>query len=195
MEVNPSLPVRTLPEFIAYAKANPGKINMASGGNGTSQHVAGELFKMMTGIDMLHVPYRGAPLALTDLIGGQVQVMFDPMPSSIEHIRTGKLRALAVTTAARSDALPEVPTVGDFVPGFEASFWAGVGAPRNTPAEIINRLNKEINAGLLDAKITARLRDLSGTVLAGSPAEFGKLIADETEKWGKVIRAANIKPE
>jgi tripartite-type tricarboxylate transporter receptor subunit TctC len=196
MEVNPSLPVRTVPEFIAYAKANPGKINMASGGNGTSQHVAGELFKMMTGIDMLlHVPYRDAPLALTDLIGGQVQVMFDPMPSSIEHIRTGKLRALAVTTAARSDALPEVPTVGDFVPGFEASFWAGVGAPRNTPAEIIDKLNKEINAGLLDAKITARLRDLSGTVLAGSPADFGKLINDETEKWAKVIRAANIKPE
>ena len=160
-----------------------------------SHHVAGELFKMMAGVDMVHVPYRGAAPALTDLLGRQVQVMFDLMPSSIEHIKAGKLRALAVTTATRSEALPDIPTVGDFVPGYEASAWLGIGAPKNTPAEIIDKLNKEINAGLADPKIKARLADLGGTVLAGSPADFGKLIADETEKWGKVIRAANIKPE
>ena len=195
MEVNPSLPPKSASEFIAYAKANPGKVNYASGGNGTAQHLAGELFKTMTGVDMVHVPYRGDAPALTDLIGGQVQVMFGNMPSSIEHIRAGKLRPLAVTTAARSEALPDLPPVGDFVPGYEASTWQGLGAPGNTPAEIVDKLNKEINAALSDPKIKARLADLGGTVLSGSPADFGKLIADETEKWGKVIRAANIKPE
>ena len=187
MVVHPSVPAKTVPEFIAYAKANPGKINMASAGNGTAPHVSGELFKMMTGVDMVHVPYRGAAPALTDLLGGQVQVMFGTMPASIEHIRAGKLRALAVTTATRSEALPDIPTVGEFVPGYEASAWFGVGAPKNTPAEIVDRLNKEINAGLADPKMKARLAELGGTVLAGSPADFGKLIADETEKWGKVI--------
>ena len=195
MEVNPSVPAKTVPEFVAYAKANSGKLNMASNGNGTTSHLAGELFKMMTGINMLHVPYRGAAPALTDLIGGQVQVMFDVMASSIEHIRAGKLRALAVTTATRSEALPDVPNVGEFLPGFEASAWQGVGVPKNTPTEIVDKLNKEINAGLADPKLRARLADLGGTVIGGSPADFGKLIADETEKWGKVIRAANIKPE
>ena len=194
MEVNPSVPAKTVPEFIAYAKANPGKINMASAGIGTPPHVAGELFKMMTGIDMVHVPYRGAAPALTDLLGGQVQVMFGSVPASIEHIRAGKLRALAVTTATRSEALPDIPTVGDFVPGYEASAWYGIGAPRNTPAEIVDKLNKEINAGLADPKIKARLADLGGTVLAGSPADFGKLIADETEKWGKVVKFAGAGP-
>jgi tripartite-type tricarboxylate transporter receptor subunit TctC len=194
MEVNPSLPPKSVPELIAYAKANPGKVNYASGGNGTAQHLAGELFKIMTGVDMVHVPYRGDAPALTDLIGGQVQVMFGNMPSSIEHIRAGKLRPLAVTTAARSEALPDLPPVGDFVPGYEASTWQGLGAPGNTSAEIVDRLNKEINAALSDPKIKARLADLGGTVLSGSPADFGRLIADETEKWGKVIRAANIKP-
>jgi tripartite-type tricarboxylate transporter receptor subunit TctC len=189
MEVNPSLPPKSVPEFIAYAKANPGKVNYASGGNGTAQHLAGELFKIMTGVDMVHVPYRGDAPALTDLIGGQVQVMFGNMPSSIEHIRAGKLRPLAVTTAARSEALPDLPPVG-----YEASTWQGLGAPGNTPAEIVDKLNKEINAALSDPKIKARLADLGGTVLSGSPADFGRLIADETEKWGKVIRAANIKP-
>jgi tripartite-type tricarboxylate transporter receptor subunit TctC len=194
MEVNPSLPPKSVPEFIAYAKANPGKVNYASGGNGTAQHLAGELFKIMTGVDMVHVPYRGDAPALTDLIGGQVQVMFGNMPSSIEHIRAGKVRPLAVTTAARSEALPDLPPVGDFVPGYEASTWQGLGAPGNTPAEIVDKLNKEINAALSDPKIKARLADLGGTVLSGSPADFGRLIADETEKWGKVIRAAYIKP-
>jgi tripartite-type tricarboxylate transporter receptor subunit TctC len=194
MEVNPSLPPKSVPEFIAYAKANPGKVNYASGGNGTAQHLAGELFKIMTGVDMVHVPYRGDAPALTDLIGGQVQVMFGNMPSSIEHIRAGKLRPLAVTTATRSEALPDLPPVGDFVPGYEASTWQGLGAPGNTPAEIVDKLNKEINAALSDSKIKARLADLGGTVLSGSPADFGRLIAGETEKWGKVIRAANIKP-
>jgi tripartite-type tricarboxylate transporter receptor subunit TctC len=194
MEVNPSLPPKSVPEFIAYAKANPGKVNYASGGNGTAQHLAGELFKIMTGVDMVHVPYRGDAPALTDLIGGQVQVMFGNMPSSIEHIRAGKLRPLAVTAAARSEALPNLPPVGDFVSGYEATTWQGLGAPRNTPAEIVDKLNKEINAALSDPKIKARLADLGGTVLSGSPADFGRLIADETEKWGKVIRAANIKP-
>jgi tripartite-type tricarboxylate transporter receptor subunit TctC len=194
MEVNPSLPPKSVPEFIAYAKANPGKVNYASGGNGTAQHLTGELFKMMTGVDMVHVPYRGAAPALTDLIGGQVQVMFGDMPSSIEHIRAGTLRPLAVTTTARSEALPDLPPVGDFVPGYEASTWYGLGAPANTPAEIVDKLHKEINAALSDPKIKARLADLGGTVLSGSPADFGRLIADETEKWGKVIHAANIKP-
>jgi tripartite-type tricarboxylate transporter receptor subunit TctC len=194
MEVNPSLPPKSVPEFIAYAKANPGKVNYASGGNGTAQHLAGELFKIITGVDMVHVPYRGDAPALTDLIGGQVQVMFGNMPSSIEHIRAGKLRPLAVTTAARSEALPDLPPVGDFVPGYEASTWQGLGAPGNTPAEIVDKLNKEINAALSDPKIKAKLADLGGSVLSGSPADFGRLITDETEKWGKVIRAANIKP-
>ena len=195
MEVNPSLPSKSVSEFLAYAKANPGKVNYASGGNGTAQHLSGELFKMMTGVVMVHVPYRGDVPALTDLIGGQVQVMFGSIPPSVEHIRAGKLRALAVTTATRAEALPDIPTVSDFVPGYEASAWYGIGAPRNTPAEIVDKLNKEINAALSDPKIKARLADLGGSVLSGSPADFGKLIADETEKWGKVIRAANIKPE
>ena len=195
MVVNPSVPAKTVPEFIAYAKTNPGKLNMSSGGNGTSQHVAGELFKMMTGVDLVHVPYRGAAPALTDLLGGQAQVMFPGMPGSIEYIRAGQLRALAVTTETRSEALPAIPTVSDFVPGYESSQWFGVGAPKNTPIEIIDKLNKEINAGLADSKIKARLADLGGTLLAGSPADFGKLIADETEKWGKVVKFAGLKPE
>jgi tripartite-type tricarboxylate transporter receptor subunit TctC len=187
MEVNPSVPAKTVPEFIAYAKANPGKLNMASAGNGTPQHVSGELFKMMAGINMTHVPYRGSAPALTDLLGGHVQVMFDNMTSSLEYIRAGKLRPLAVTTATRSVALPDIPTVGDFVPGFEASAQFGLGAPRNTPVDVIEKLNKEINAGLADPKIKARLADFGGTVLALSPADFGKLIADETEKWGREV--------
>jgi tripartite-type tricarboxylate transporter receptor subunit TctC len=195
MAVNPSVPAKTVPEFIAYARANPGKINMASAGSGTPQHVAGELFKMMAGVNMLHVPYRGAAPALTDLLGGQVQVMFDNLSSSIEHIRTGKLRALAVTTAVRLEALPDVPTVGDFLPGFEASGLYGLGAPKATPAPIIERLNQEINAGLADPKVKARLADLGGAMLSGSPADFGKLIAEETEKWAKVVKFAGIKPE
>jgi tripartite-type tricarboxylate transporter receptor subunit TctC len=195
MVVHPSVPAKTVPAFIAYAKANPGKINMASGGNGTSEHVSGELFKMMTGINMPHVPYRSGGLAVTDLLGGQVQVIFSNMLTSIEHVRSGKLRGLAVTTATRSEALQDTPTIGEFVPGYEASNWWGVAAPRNTPAEIIDRLNEEINAALADQKMRARLADLGGAPLPGSPAAFGKLIADETEKWGKVIRAANIKPE
>jgi tripartite-type tricarboxylate transporter receptor subunit TctC len=195
MEVNPSFPAKTVPEFIAYAKVNPGKINMSSAGNGTSQHLSGELFKMMTGVDLVHVPYRGAPQALTDLLGGQVQVSFDPVLASIEHIKSGKLRALAVTTATRSEVLPDVPTVGEFVPGYEASGWNGVCAPKNTPIDIIEKLNKEINAGLADPKMKAKLAALGGTTLPGSSSDFGKLIAEETEKWGKVIRAANIKPD
>jgi tripartite-type tricarboxylate transporter receptor subunit TctC len=195
MVVNPTLPAKSVPEFIAYAKANPGKLNMASGGNGVPSHVAGELFKMMAGINMVHVPYRGAAPALTDLLAGQVQVLFDAMPSSIEYIRAGKLRPLAVTTATRSDVLPDIPTVGDFLPSFEASTWFGVGAPKNTSAEIVDKLNKEINSALLDPTIIARIADLGGTVLPGSPSDFGKLIADETEKWAKVIRAANIKAD
>jgi tripartite-type tricarboxylate transporter receptor subunit TctC len=195
MEVHPSVPANTVPEFIAYAKANPAKIAMASAGNGTIQHVTGELFKMMSGIDLLHVPYRGAPPALTDLIGGRVQVMFDVLPSSIEYIRASKLRALAVTTAARSEMLPEIPTVGEFVPGFEASGWIGVGTPKNTPTEIVDKLNKEINVALADPKIRARISDLGSAVFASSPAEFTNFIAAETEKWGKVIQAANIKAD
>jgi tripartite-type tricarboxylate transporter receptor subunit TctC len=195
MAVGPSFPAKTVSEFIAYAKGNPGKVNIASGGNGTAGHLSGELFKMMAGVNMVHVPYRGEAPALTDLLGGQVQVMFATIPASIEYIKAGKLRSLAVTTATRLDALPNVPTVGDFLPGYEASAWQGVGAPKNTPAEIIAKLNNEINSGLADPKLKVRLADLGGTVIAGSPADFGKLIAEETEKWGKVIRAANIKPE
>jgi tripartite-type tricarboxylate transporter receptor subunit TctC len=195
MEVNPSLPPKSVSEFIAYAKANPGKVNYASGGNGTAQHLSGELFKMMTGVVMVHVPYRGDAPALTDLIGGQVQVMFGSIPPSVEHIRAGKLRALAVTTATRSEALPDIPTVSDFVPGYEASAWYGIGAPRNAPAEVVDKLNKEINAALADTKMNARLADLGGTVLPGSPAEFGKLIADETEKWAKVVKFSGAKAE
>ena len=194
MEVNPSVPVKTVLEFIAYAKANPDKINMASSGIGGGHHLAGELFKMMTGVQMVHVPYRGAAPALTDLMAGQVQVMFDNMVSSIEFIRSGKLRALAVTAATRSVVLPDIPTVGDFVSGYEASGHQGIGAPRNTPIDIIDKLNKEINAGLVDPKLKARLADLGGTVLVGSPADYAKLIASEVEKWGKVVRAGNIKP-
>ena len=195
LEVNPSVPAKTVPEFIAYAKANPGKISMASAGIGSGPHVAGELFKMMAAVNTVHVPYRGQGPALTDLLAGQVQVMFGTMPSSIDYIRDGKLRALAVTGATRSEELPDIPTVGEFVPGYESSTFYGVGAPQNTPAEIIDKLNKQINAGLADPKIKARLASLGGTALAGSPAEFGKHIAAETEKWAKVIRAANIKPE
>jgi tripartite-type tricarboxylate transporter receptor subunit TctC len=195
MAVHPSVPTKTVPEFVAYAKANPGKINMASSGNGTGPHMVGELFKMMAGVNMVHVPYRGGGPALTDLLGGQVQVMFIALPASIESIKAGKVRALAVTTATRSEVLPDVPSVGDFVPGYEASVWFGVGAPKSTPAEIVAKLNKEINASLTDPKIKARFADLGSTVLAGSPADFGKLIADETEKWGKVVKFAGIKAE
>jgi len=191
--VNPLFPVRTIPEFIAYAKANPGKINMASSGIGSGPHMMGELFKMMAGIDLLHVPYRGAGAALTDLIAGQVQVMFSS--SSIGHIRDGKLRALAVTTATRSELLPDIPAMGEFVPGYEASGFFGLGAPKHTGAEIINSLNREINAALADPRIKDRLTDQGGTVLPGSPADFGKLIADETEKWAKVINFAGLKAE
>jgi tripartite-type tricarboxylate transporter receptor subunit TctC len=195
MVVNPSVPANTVPEFIAYAKANSGKINMASVGIGSGPHIAGELFKMMVGVNMVHVPYRGGGPALTDLLGGQVQVMFPGTVASIEYIRAGRLRVLAVTTATRSEALPGIPTMGEFVPGYEASQWFGIGAPKNTPADIVDKLNTEINAGLADPKIKARLADLGGEALALSPADFAKLIADDTEKWGKVIRAANIKAE
>jgi len=195
MVINPSFPTKTVPEFIAYAKANPGKINMASGGNGSPQHIAGEQFKMMAGVNLTHVPYRGNAPALTDLIGGQVQIMFDTTPASIEHIRAGQIRPLAVTTAIRSEVLPDLPTMGDFVPGYEASSWYGVGAPKNTPAAIIDALNKEINAGLADPKMKAKFANFDGIALAGSPADFGKLMADETEKLGKVIRAAQLKVE
>jgi tripartite-type tricarboxylate transporter receptor subunit TctC len=195
MVVNPSVPAKTIPEFIAYAKANPGKINMASPGTGTGPHIAGELFKMMAGVDMVHMPYRGAGPALTDLLGGQVQITFASMPSSVGYVRTGKLRALANTAATRSEALPDVPTVSEFVPGYEASGWFGIGAPKNTPTEIVDKLNNEINAALADPNMKARLADLGGTALALSPADFGKLITDDTEKWGKVIRDANIKAE
>jgi tripartite-type tricarboxylate transporter receptor subunit TctC len=195
MEVHPSVPVKTVAEFIAYAKGRPGKINMGSGGIGTTLHVSGELFKMMTGVDMLHVPYRGAGPMLTDLLGGQLQVGFDPMPSSIGYVKAGQLRPLAVTTATRSEALPEFPTVGDFVPGYEASTWYGVGAPKNTPAEIIEKLNKEINAGLADPKLKARLTDLGGMMLTGSAAEFRAFIVEETEKWAKVVKFSGAKAE
>jgi tripartite-type tricarboxylate transporter receptor subunit TctC len=195
MVVHPSVPAKTVPEFIAYAKANLGKINMGSGGIGGPSHVAGELFKMMAGVDLVHVPYRGVAPALTDLLAGQVQVIFSTMTGSIEYIRAGTLRALAVTTAMRAEALPDIPTVGEFVPGYEASAWYGLGAPKNTPAEIVAKLNNEINAGLADPKLRARLADLGGTVLAGSPADFSKLMAEETDKWAKVIKSAGIKPE
>jgi tripartite-type tricarboxylate transporter receptor subunit TctC len=195
MEVHPSLPVTTVPEFIAYAKANPGKVNFGSAGSGTSGHISCELFKMMTDVNMVHVPYRGSAPMLTDLLGGQVQVTIDNVAGSIDHIRTGRLRALAVTTATRWEGLPDTPTVGDFLPGFEASGWYGIGTPSKTPAEIVERLNIETNSALADPKIKARLSDLGFTVLAGSSSDFGRLVAEETEKWGKVIRAANIKPE
>jgi tripartite-type tricarboxylate transporter receptor subunit TctC len=191
--VNPTVPAKTVPEFISYAKTNPGKINMGSGGIGNVSHVAGELFKMATGIDMVHVPYRGSPLP--DLLGGQVQVVFSPIPASIEYIRTGKLRALAVTTATRSEALPDIPIVSEFVPGYEAILWDGIGSPSNTPPDIIAILNKQVNAALADPMFKRRLVDLGMEPFANTPAEFGKFIADDTEKWGKVIRAANIKPD
>jgi tripartite-type tricarboxylate transporter receptor subunit TctC len=193
--VHPSVPAKTIPEFIAYAKANPGKLSMASAGTGTVPHVAGELFKIMAGIDMAHVPYRGGGQVMTDLIAGQVQVSFIGLTVAIEHIRSGKVRALAVTTATRSDVLPDIPTVGDFVPGYEASGWSGIGSPKNTPSQIVDKLNKEINAGLADPNMKARLADLGGTVLAGSPADFGKLIAEETDKWGEVVKFTGIKAE
>jgi tripartite-type tricarboxylate transporter receptor subunit TctC len=195
MVVNPSVPANTVPEFIAYAKANPGKVNMASAGNGTTGHVFGELFKFMTGVNMVHVPYRGGAPAITDLLGGQVQVYFGPIPESIGHIRAGRLRPLAVTSAMRLEVLRDIPAVAEFVPGYEASGWHGIGAPANTPREIVEKLNQEINAALADPKIKARLADIGGTVLAGSNADFGKLIADETEKWGKVVKFAGLKPE
>jgi len=193
MAVNPTMPVQTVPEFIAFAKSRPGQINFASPGNGSVIHLGGELFKMMTGVNMVHVPYRGNAPALTDLIAGQVQLMFADMPSSIEHVRAGKLRALAVTTSTRSEFLPEVPTVNEFLPGFEATNWYGVAAPKNTPTEIIGKLNKEINAALADPKVKARLAGLGTAALAGSPADFGKFIAAEAEKWSKVIRIAGVK--
>jgi tripartite-type tricarboxylate transporter receptor subunit TctC len=195
MAVNPTIAAKTIPELIAYAKANPGKLSMASTGTGSGAHVAGELFKMMTGVNLVHVPYRGGGPGLTDLLGGQVQLMFVSTVSSIEYIKTGRLRGLAVTTATRSDELPDIPTVSEFVPGYEASSWFGVGAPKGTPVEIIDMLNKETNAALGDPKMKARLADLGGTPLVGSPADFGKFIADETERWAKVIKFANIKPE
>ena len=192
MEVNPSVPAKTVAEFIAYAKANPGKINWASSGNGTSVHLSGELFKIMAGVQLTHVPYRGSAPALTDMISGTVDVMFDNMPPSLPHIRAGKLRALAVTTSMRSDALPDVPTVAETVPGYEASAFYGVGVPKGTPPEIIDKLNKEINAGLADPKIKARLAELGGMLIPGSPADFGKLVADETDKWAKVIKTGGV---
>jgi tripartite-type tricarboxylate transporter receptor subunit TctC len=195
MVVNPAFPAKTIPDFIAHAKANPGKISLASAGIGTPNHVAGELFKMMAGLDLVHVPYRGGGPAIADLLGGQVDVTFAVVTTAIEYIRTGKLRALAVTSATRQEALPDIPTVADFLPGYEASGWFGLFAPRNTPAEIIDKLNKEINAALADPKVKARLADLGGTVVLGSPADFGKLVVDDKEKWAKVIRAAGIKAE
>ncbi len=195
MVVPPSVPAKTVPEFIAYAKANPGKVSMASAGTGTPPHLLGALFKVMAGIDMVHVPYRGSGPALIDLLAGQAQVGFEPMPASIEYIRAGKLRALAVTTATRSEALPDIPTMAEFLPDYEGSGWFGIGAPKNTPYEIIDKLNKEINAGLADPKLKAQLADLGGIILGGSPGNFRTLIAEETEKWAKVIHAANIKAE
>jgi len=194
MQVNPSLPTRTFPEFIAYAKANPGKINMASSGNGTLPHICGELLKMMTGINMTHVPYRGGAPAMVDLMSGQVQVGFSVVTETLQYLKAGKLRALAVTAAARSDVLPNIPTISEFVPGYEASAWVGIGAPKNTPTEIIEKLNADINAGLADPKLKARFADLGATMFIGSPADFGKFITDETEKWAKVVKFAGIKP-
>jgi len=193
--VNPSVPAKSVPEFIAYSKANPGQVNIASAGIGTGTHMAGELFQMMTGVKLVHVPYRGGAPAFTDLLGGQVQVYFPVAPAAIDYIRAGKLRALAITSATRLESLPDIPTVAEFLPGYEASNWYGLGAPKNTPAEIVEKLNKEINAGLADPKIKARLADLGSAPLSMMPSEFGKLIAEETEKWAKVIRANNIKPE
>ncbi len=194
MEINLAVPVRSVPEFVAYAKANPGKINMASTGNGTSTHLSGELFKAMTGVNMVHVPYRGNAPALTDMLAGQVQVLFDSISTSVEHVRAGRLRGLAVTTAARSPALPDLPTVGEFVPDFEASAFFGISAPKNTPTDIVEMLNREVNAGLADSKLKARFTELGSIILPGTSVDFGKVIADETEKWRNVIRAANIKP-
>jgi tripartite-type tricarboxylate transporter receptor subunit TctC len=195
MDVNPSVPVKTVPEFIAYAKANPGKLNMASGGNGNPTHVAGELFKLMTGVNMLHVPYRGGTPAVSDLLGGQVQVCFTSIIASIEYIRAGQLRALAVTTSSRSKGLPEVPSLSEFLPGYEATDWKGMFAPKDTPREIIDKLNKEINAGLADPKLRARFAELSSPVMPGSPADFGHFIVEETKKWGKVVKFAGIKAD
>ena len=193
--LNPSVPAKTVPEFIAYAKSNPGKVNMASAGNGSAPHMAGELYKMMAGVNLVHIPYRGQGPALTDLLGGQVQVLFATAPGTTEYIATGKLRALAVTTAARAEVLPELPPIGDFVPGYETSQWYGLCAPKNTPAEIVDKLNKEINAAIADSGMKARFAAIGGEPLPGSPADFGRLIAEETEKWAKVVRAAGIKPE
>jgi tripartite-type tricarboxylate transporter receptor subunit TctC len=195
VDVNPSLPIKSIPELIAYAKTNPGKLNMASSGNGSTIHMSGELFKMMTGINMVHVPYRGGAPALTDLIAGQVHVMFDNIPTSAEHVRSGRLRGLAVTGTARSHVLPELPTVADFLPGYEASAWYGLGAPRNTPAAVIDRLNDAVNAILADPTSQGRFAELGASLLPGSPADFGKLLADETEKWGKVVKFAGAKPD
>lgn len=193
--VHPSVPAKTIPEFIAYAKANPGKVNMASAGSGSAPHMAGELFKMMTGVEMVHVPYRGQGPAMTDLIGGQVQILFAAAPGTADYVKTGKLRALAVTTTARMQDLPEVPSVGDSVAGYEASQWYGFAAPKNTPAEIVDKLNKEINVAMADPGMKAKLAAIGGETMPGSPADFGKLIVEETEKWGKVVRTAGIKPE
>jgi tripartite-type tricarboxylate transporter receptor subunit TctC len=195
MEVNPSVPAKTVPEFIAYAKANPGKLNMASGGNGNISHVSGELFKLMTGVNMLHVPYRGIAPAVADLLGGQVQVCFVGIIASLEYIRAGQLRALAVTTTSRLEALPEIPSLSEFLPGYEATDWKGIGAPKNTPPEMIEKLNKEINAGLADPKLRARFAELGAAGIPGSPADLGKLIAEETEKWAKVVKFAGIKAD
>jgi tripartite-type tricarboxylate transporter receptor subunit TctC len=195
MEVHPSFPAKTVSEFITYAKANPGKINYGSAGVGSSLHMAGELFKLMASVELLHVPYRGSPPALTDLLAGQLQLMFSPLPPSVEYVRSGRLRALAVTTAMRSQALPDIPVVADFVPGYEASAWYGIGAPKSTPSSIIDRLNAEINAGLADPELKTRLTELGSVPFAGSPSGFGKHLAAETEKWGKVIQTANIKAE
>ena len=193
MVVNPDVPVKTIPELIAYAKANPGKLNMASSGNGSTIHMSGELFKMMTGVNMIHVPYRGGALALTDMIGGQVQVMFDNIPTAMEFVRSGKLRGLAVTGAGRSETLPDLPTVADFLPGYEATSWYGLGAPKGTPTEIIEKLNREVNAILAEPKTKARFLELGASMLPGSAADFGKLVADETEKWGKVVKFSGAK--
>jgi tripartite-type tricarboxylate transporter receptor subunit TctC len=193
--VNPSLPIKTIPELIAYAKANPGKLNMASSGNGSTIHMSGELFKMLTGINMVHVPYRGGAPALTDLIAGQVHVMFDNIPTSAEHIKAGRLRGLAVTSASRSQVLPDLPTVSDFLPGYEASAWYGLGVPKNTPDEVIDKINKGMNAVLADPKSQARFAELGASLLPGSPADFSRLVADETEKWGKVVRFSGAKPD
>jgi len=195
MEVNPSVPAKTVPEFIAYAKANPGKLNMASSGPGSTIHVSGELFKMMTGINMVHVPYRGGAPALTDMIAGQVQVMFDNLPTSIEYVRAGRLRPLAVTGTTRSKLLPDIPTVADFVPGYEASAWYGIGAPKNTPAELINKLNTTINAILAEPVVKERFDSMGATLITGSAAEFGKYVAEETEKWAKVVKFSGAKPD